>query len=104
MWIGVGGCECPSSCNVNRSIFASRALRKSAPSSASAADAATSFRMAHVMCMLPLRRMGLFASGRLPRKKYPPARLRALPADRYEASECTLSIISDARNLMTALG
>jgi len=102
MWIDVGGCECPSSWRVNRSILASRALRKSAPSSASAADAATSFRMTQFMCMLPLRLMGLFSFGRLPRKKYPPVQLRALPF--YNASECMLSIISDARNRMTALG
>ena len=104
MWIGVGSCECPSLWGVNHSILALRVLRNSAPSSDSAADAATSLRMAQVMCMLPLRLMGLFAFGRLPLKKYPPTRLHGLPADRYDASECTVSIISDERNPMTALG
>ena len=42
-----------------RMIFASFVLMKSAPSSASAADAATILMMAHVTAMLPLRKMGL---------------------------------------------
>ena len=48
MCIGVGGCGCPSSARTSRKTFASCAFRKSAPSSASAADAATSLSMVHV--------------------------------------------------------
>ena len=91
MCTGVAGCGWPNSCNVSRSIFACCALRNSAPNSASAADATTSFRMEHVMCIFPFRRIGCLFLGRLPRKKYPPARLLAFPADKYDASECTLT-------------
>ena len=48
MCIGVDGCGCPSSARTSRNTFASCAFRKSAPSSASAVDAATSFRMVDV--------------------------------------------------------
>ena len=48
-WIGVGGCGCPNAWSVIRNTLASCALRKRAPSSASAAEAATSLRIAHVM-------------------------------------------------------
>jgi hypothetical protein len=62
--------------------FASCALRKSAPSSASAADAATSFRMVDVMWIAPFIFIGSPSLGTLPRKKYPPARLCAFGAFR----------------------
>ena len=89
---------------MSRRIFASCALRNNAPSSASAADVAKSFNMEHVMCMFPSSRIGSLCLGRLSRKKYLPAQFHAFLADRYNASECTLSIISDTRNLMTAVG
>jgi hypothetical protein len=47
--MGVGGCRCSSSTRTSHITFASCALRKSAPSSASAADAATSLRMVQVI-------------------------------------------------------
>ena len=37
--------------------------------------------------------MSFLSTGKLPKKKYPPALLLALDADRYEASECTFKII-----------
>ena len=60
--------------------LASCALRNSAPSSASAADAATSLRIVQVMWIAPLMMIGSASRGMLPRKKYPPARLLALGA------------------------
>ena len=66
----------------SRIIFASIALRKRAPSSASAADAATHLRMVQLVRMAPLRRMGHPSFGREPRKKWPEARLRAFGAVR----------------------
>ncbi len=42
--------------------------------------------------------------GMLPKKKYPPALDRALLTERYEALECTFSIMSDAWNHMPVFG
>ena len=78
MWIGVEGCGWPSSARVMRRIFASWAFRNKAPSSASAAEAATSLRIVQLMWTAPLRKMGSLSTGIDPKKKYPPARLRAL--------------------------
>ena len=85
-------------------IRASWVLMKSAPSSDSAADAATSFSMVHVMAMLPLSLIFYPLRGILPRKKYPPALLLPWDAVRYDASEWMLSTISDALNWMIAFG
>ena len=54
---GVGGCGWPNSSSISLSILASWALRKSAPNSASAADAATSLKIAQVMWILPFNWM-----------------------------------------------
>ena len=67
--IGVGGCVCPSSLRIRRMTLASCALRNSAPSSASAADAATSLRIVQVMWIAPLMMIGAASRGMLPRKK-----------------------------------
>ena len=104
MWIGVGGWGWPSSWSISGMILASWVLMKSAPNSASAADAATSFSMVHVMATLPLSLIFSLLRGTLPRKKYPPALLLPRDAVRYEASEWTLSTISDALNWMIAFG
>jgi hypothetical protein len=50
-------------------ILASCAFRKKAPNSASAANAAMSFRMVHVMWMVLFSLIGSPLCGRLPRKK-----------------------------------
>ena len=76
MWIGIGGCGCPSSSKVSRKIFASCAFKNSAPSSASAADAATHFSTVARERMAPFNLMGSPSRGNEPRKKCPPARLR----------------------------
>ena len=65
---GVGGCGWPILANVSRNMRASCALRKRAPSSASAADAATNFNTAHVTVTLPLSLTGLLFVGMLPKK------------------------------------
>ena len=79
-------------------------IMKSAPNSDSAADAATSFSMVHVMAMLPLSLTVYPLRGMLPRKKYPPALLLPRDAVRYDAYECMLSTISDAMNWMISFG
>ena len=71
-------------------------IQKNAPSSASAADAATNLRMVHSVKKAPLRRMGSPSRGVQPRKKCPAARLLPCGSERYEASEWMLSIISEA--------
>jgi hypothetical protein len=67
--MGVGGCGCPSSSRTRHSTLASCVLRNSAPSSASAADAATSLRMVQVIWIAPLIMIGLSSCGILPKKK-----------------------------------
>ena len=104
MWIGVGGWGWPSSWSIRRMIRASWVLMKSAPNSDSAADAATSFSMVHVMAMLPLSLMFSPLRGVLPKKKYPPALLMPRDAVRYDASEWMLSTILDALNWMILFG
>ena len=84
---GVGGCEWPISAKVSRIMRTSCALRKRAPSSASAADAATNFKIAHVTATLPLSLIGFPFVSMLPRKKYLPARGLPRVAVRYDASE-----------------
>ncbi len=70
MWMGVDGCGCPSSTSTSHITFVSYALRKSAPSSASEADAATSLRMVQVIWIVPLMNIGSASCGILQRKKY----------------------------------
>ena len=85
-------------------ICASWVLMKSAPNSASVADAATSFSMVHVMAMLPLSLIFSLLRGMLPRKKYPLALLMYGDAVRYDAYEWMLITISDALNWIIAFG
>ena len=58
MCIGVGGWGCPNSCSVKHITFACLVFNNSAPSSASAADAATHFKIEHMTCMAPLSLIG----------------------------------------------
>ena len=55
--------------NERWTTLASCVLRNKALNLASAAEAATSLRMAHVIAILPLSLMGSLLLGRLPRKK-----------------------------------
>jgi hypothetical protein len=77
MCIGVGGCVWPSSARMSHKTLASCAFKKSAPSSTSAAEAVTSLRMVHVIRMAPFSLIRSPSWGILPRKKWPPAQLRA---------------------------
>ena len=85
-------------------ILDSWVLMEITPNYASAADAAKSFSMVHVMAMLPLSLIFSPLRGMLPRKKYPPALLLPRDAVRYDASEWMLSTISDALNWMISFG
>ncbi len=67
--IGVGGYGCPSSFSARHMILASSALRKRAPSSASAADAATQLRIVAFVRTAPLRPMGHPSFGSNHKKK-----------------------------------
>eukprot|EP00957_Ditylum_brightwellii_P007120 540369-Ditylum_brightwellii.AAC.1 len=58
-----------------------------APSSASAADAATRRRIVQSNWTAPFKKMGLPSTSLLPRKKCPPAVLHACGSFIYEASE-----------------
>ena len=66
--MGVGGCRWPSLCRASHNVFTSNAFRNSAPSSASAADAATHFKMAQLVKIAPLREIGYSSFGMDPRK------------------------------------
>ena len=66
--IGVGGCACPNSSRIVRSILRSFALRKRAPSSASAAEVTTNFRIPLWTYIAPLIGMGSPFWGMEPRK------------------------------------
>ena len=96
MCIGVGGCGWPNSSSVMRMILASFAFKNSAPSSASAAEAATNFNILHKEWIAPFNLIGCPSTGTEPKKKCPPARLRDLGAVRYDASEWMFKIISEA--------
>jgi hypothetical protein len=65
MWMGVGGCGCPSSSRVRQSTLASWTLRKRTPNSALAEDAVTSLRMMQVTWIAPLSLTGLPSRGKL---------------------------------------
>ena len=79
-WTGVAGFLWTSSSRVRRIILASIALRKSDPSSSSAADATTHFKMQHCVRMAPLSQIGHLSLGMEPRKKCPPDLLLAFGA------------------------
>ena len=66
--MGVGDCRWPKSANINVSILTCCDFRNSAPSSASAAEAATNFRISHVMIMGLLRLIAFPLIGKIPKK------------------------------------
>ncbi len=96
-WLGIERWGCPSSCKISLMILHSFTFKKRAASSASAADAATSLRITHRLRIVPMRRMGSLGVRSQPRKKCPAAQLRALVMERYDASECVLRIMSEAK-------
>ncbi len=68
-WMVVNDCGFPNSVRMIRMTFAFWELSNKAPSSASAADAVTSFKIAQVMKMLPFSLIGSPSFDKLPRKK-----------------------------------
>ena len=101
---GVGGWGWPNSFSINRMTFASCAFKNNAPNSASAADAATSFKMEHVVRIFPFSLIGSLSLSKLPRKKYPPALLRARAAVKYDAPKRIFRIISKDQKRILAFG
>ena len=94
VWMGVLGCVCPNSSSVCRMDTAVLALMNNAPSSASAADDITALIICEMFNTAPL----LMGISSLPAMNmWPPALLRALGSERYEASLWIASFISLAR-------
>ena len=85
-------------------VCASLLLMKSAPDSASAADAETSFSMVHVMAMLPSSLIFSLLRVMLTRKKYLPALLLPWDEVRYDAYEWMLITILDSLNWIIVSG
>ena len=79
IWMGIGGCVCPSSSSRLRSGMASSALMYRAPSSASAAEDMTDLMICAIVSIAPLFRGTLLFSKS---KKWLPARLQALVSER----------------------
>ena len=91
----VGGWGCPSSRKISLMILDSFAFRNSAPSSASADNAANVFIIWHKVNITPLRCMGCLSCGFHPRKKFPAALLLASLADKWDAPDWKFSIMSE---------
>ncbi len=79
-------------------------FKKRAPSSASAAEAMTKRRMAHNVKNAPFNLMGSPSLGVQPMKKWPHALLRASDSDKFDPSDCTFIIMSDAWNQIVLFG
>ena len=94
--MGVVGCGWPSFSNVILMVSPYFAFMNSAPNSASYGDNATHFKIVQRVKIAPLSVMGSPYLGTEPRKKWPDARLLALFADRYDASEWLFNTMSDA--------
>lgn len=71
VFIGVLGCEWPISCNASRKNFLICALLKKAPNSASAADAATFFKIVYSVFTAPFNLIGCLGCGMEAIKKNP---------------------------------
>ncbi len=92
--IGVQGCGCPSWISVCRIETAVFALMNRAPSSASAADDMTARIIWEMLRTAPLL-MGISSFPAM--NMWPPARLRALGSERYDASLWIARTMSLAR-------
>ena len=107
--IGVGGCGWPISSRAIRRGTASFAVRYVAATSASIAEDMTLLMIFAKAYTTPFIFGGLFGGWvgscrLLLRKNIPPARLRALSSDKYEASLAVHRIMSLLWYLMVALG
>ncbi len=89
--IGVGGCLCPRNSKTCLVGTASWQLMNNAPTSASAAEDSTALIVCEMVITAPLLSGGLAL---LDMKKCPPALLRALLSDRYDASLCAANTMS----------
>ena len=98
------GCLSPRSLRVSLIIIPSWQYRKSAPSSASAADATTNRRIAHNVWNVPFSLMDFPLIGNAPMKKCPHPLLRAFSLLKYEASEWMFMTMSNAQNCTVAFG
>ena len=96
---GVGGCLCPMISSACHSGIASLLFMKRAPSSASAAEDITALMIWETVRTAPLFD-GMELS--LDMKKCPPALLLAFGSEKYDASLCAASTISEARYVIMA--
>jgi hypothetical protein len=79
-------------------------LRKRVPSLAPAADVKTKWKIAHKVKNAPFTLMGSSSFAVQPMKICPHALLRAFASDKYQASEWTFIIMSDAWNQVVVSG
>ena len=77
---------------VSRNTLPSLKLRNNAPSSASAAEVMTNFKMAHKQKIAPFILTGSLSFRIEPKKKWLYIGLRAFGSDKYDASEWMFSI------------
>ena len=91
----VMGCGWTVSYNVFCSIMTSLPVSKHPPVSASAAEAATNFKILQFTPMGSLKRSRVHFEGIIPKKKYPAEQLRASASVRYYASVSARKIMSD---------
>jgi hypothetical protein len=98
-WMGVQVCGCPISSSMHCMETAVLALMNNAPSSASAADDITALIICKILSTTPLL-MGMSSVPAI--NMWPPALLRALGSDRYNALLCIASLISLARYVTIA--
>jgi hypothetical protein len=105
MCIGVGGCGCPSLPRVKQRTLASWALRKRAPNSASAGGCSNEFEDGTSDVNSSVQFDWIAVSWYAAKEEISiGSLLQARGADRYDALECTLSIMSDVRYRILASG
>ncbi len=99
VWMGVQVCGCPISLSMCCMETAILALMNNVPSLASAADDITALIICNILSTAPLL-MGMSSVPAM--NMWPPALLRALGSDRYDALLRIVSLISLARYVMIA--
>ena len=92
----VMGCGWTIYSNVFRTILTSIPVKKHPPVSASAAEAATNFKMLQFTCIGTFRRSCAHLEGMFPNKKYPSAQLYLSGSVRYDALVSARKIVSEA--------
>jgi hypothetical protein len=94
VWMGVHVCGCPISSSVHCNKTGILALMNNSSSAASAADDITALIICMILSTAPLL-MGMSSVPAM--NMWPPAQLRTLGSDRYDALLCIVSLISLAR-------